>query len=251
MTDLTFLSDVSVALVRHDATDLGVCKAARVSTLGEQIEEELLRAGFDIEEVGQEEFTPKDRGLINYLMRDRHGSPFEHNSMTFFVKAPMVVFWQTVRHRVGWSYNIESGRYRELGPTFYVPSPTRPLVQTGKAGAYDFETDDGTLHAVVVEQLERAYETSWDAYQTMIQAGVAREVARLALGFGIYFSGYVTCNARSLMHFLSLRTKYADATVTSSPQQEINMVADKMENLWRELMPSTHASFVANGRVAP
>ncbi|WP_204268146.1 FAD-dependent thymidylate synthase, partial [Escherichia coli] len=70
--------------------------------------------------------TPRDRGLINYLMRDRHGSPFEHNSMTFYVQAPIFVFREFMRHRIA-SYNEESGRYRELRPVFYVPARERNL----------------------------------------------------------------------------------------------------------------------------
>ncbi|GAA3042274.1 hypothetical protein GCM10020000_21500 [Streptomyces olivoverticillatus] len=66
-------------------------------------------------------------------MRDRHGSPFEHNSMTFFISAPIFVFREFMRHRVGWSYNEESGRYRELEPVFYVPGESRKLVQEGRA----------------------------------------------------------------------------------------------------------------------
>ena len=74
-------------------------------------------------------------------MRDRHGSPFEHNSMTFYVQAPIFVFREFMRHRIA-SYNEESGRYRELRPVFYVPGPERKLIQEGKPGAYVFV--DGT-----------------------------------------------------------------------------------------------------------
>ena len=70
-------------------------------------------------------------------MRDRHGSPFEHNSMTFFVRAPIFVWREHMRHRIA-SYNEESGRYRQLEPVFYVPDHRRPVVQVGKTGAYEF-----------------------------------------------------------------------------------------------------------------
>ena len=85
-------------------------------------------------------------GLINFLMRDRHGTPFEHSSMTFYVQAPIFVFREFMRHRIA-SYNEESGRYRELRPVFYVPGPQRRLRQQGKPGHYEFV--DGTP-----EQLE-------------------------------------------------------------------------------------------------
>ncbi|MFI2909431.1 FAD-dependent thymidylate synthase [Streptomyces sp. PDY-4] len=226
---------MTINLIDVSATDAMVARAARVSTIGKD------SAAADL----------PTKGLINFLMRDRHGSPFEHNSMTFYVHAPMVVFWQMVRHRAGWSYNLESGRYKELSPEFYVPEKSRPLVQVGKAGAYEFVQGDDTLHDVAMRELMNAYEAAWDSYQNMLKAGICREIARLPLGFGIYFSGYVTCNSRSLMHFLSLRTKNDDAQVKSSPQFEINAVADQLEDEWAKHMPVTHAAFVKHGRVAP
>jgi thymidylate synthase (FAD) len=85
----------------------------------------------------------------------------------------------------------------------------------------------------------------------MLEAGVAREVARIVLPLNIYSSMYVTMNARSLMNFLSLRTKRADTHFPSFPQREIEMCAEKMESIWAGLMPLTSAAFDANGRVAP
>jgi thymidylate synthase (FAD) len=85
----------------------------------------------------------------------------------------------------------------------------------------------------------------------MLDAGVAREVARGVLPVSIYSSMYATCNARALMHFLSLRTKREDSTFPSFPQREIEMVAEKMEAAFAGAMPLTHAAFNRNGRVAP
>jgi thymidylate synthase (FAD) len=85
----------------------------------------------------------------------------------------------------------------------------------------------------------------------MLAAGVAREVARTVLPVGTYSSMYVTMNARSLMNFLSLRTKREDSRFPSFPQREIEMCAEKIEAHWSTLMPMTHAAFEANGRVAP
>jgi thymidylate synthase (FAD) len=85
----------------------------------------------------------------------------------------------------------------------------------------------------------------------MLAAGVAREVARGVLPVATYSSMYVTLNARSLMNFLSLRTKREGSTFPSFPQREIEMVAEKMEDLWAPLMPITHAAFCDAGRVAP
>ncbi|WP_221328423.1 FAD-dependent thymidylate synthase [Actinoplanes sp. L3-i22] len=234
-----FRQDVTVELVRGSAQDADVLFAARVSTMGEQSLDELQKD------------PERSRGLINYLMRDRHGTPFEHNSMTFFVSAPIFVFREFQRHRVGFSYNEESGRYRELQPVFYVPGPDRRLVQRGRPGKYEFFEGSVEQHQLVTKTMEASYTQAYLAYQEMLAAGIAREVARAVLPVGLFSSMYVTCNARSLMAFLSLRTKDDRATVPSFPQREIEMVAEAMEALWAERMPLTHAAFNANGRVGP
>lgn len=238
-TDVTLRSDVTVELVKSSASDSDVLFAARVSTLGEQSIEELQKD------------PERSKGLINYLMRDRHGSPFEHNSMTFLVSAPIFVFREFMRHRVGWSYNEESGRYRELQPVFYVPDASRKLVQEGRPGKYVFVEGTPAQHSTVQNVLSDTYHQAYEAYQKLLAEGVAREVARAALPVGLYSSMYATCNARSLMHFLGLRTQHELAKVPSFPQREIEMVGEKMEAEWARLMPLTHAAFNANGRVAP
>jgi thymidylate synthase (FAD) len=237
--EIAFRSDISVELVRAAARDSDVVWAARVSTAGE--------ASID----ARDEDPERNAGLIRYLMRDRHGSPFEHNSMTFLISAPIFVFREFMRHRVGWSYNEESARYRQLRPTFYVPGPERKLVQEGKPGRYDFVDGTPEQHKLVVEATEDACRQAYRAYLDMLDAGIAREVARGVLPVATYSSMYATCNARSLMHFLGLRTKRPDSTFPSFPQREIEMVAEAMEAHFATLMPIVHAAFEANGRVAP
>jgi thymidylate synthase (FAD) len=239
--EIQFRSDVTVELVRASAHDSDVLFAARVSTQGEQTLE-AAAAG--------DEATARDRGLINYLMRDRHGSPFEHNSMTFYVQAPIFVFREFMRHRIA-SYNEESGRYRELNPVFYVPGPERNLVQVGKPGAYEFLPGTPEQTALVDAEVRAVCEAAYASYQRMLAAGIAREVARAVLPVTIYSSMYVTMNARSLMNFLSLRTKREGTHFPSFPQREIEMVAELMEHHFAELMPLTFEAFNANGRVAP
>ena len=239
--EIEFRSDVTVELVRHSASDADVLFAARVSTQGEQT----LTAASSGQAAGE-----RDRGLINYLMRDRHGSPFEHNSLTYYVQAPIFVFREFMRHRIA-SYNEESGRYRELRPVFYVPGPERKLIQVGKPGAYDFADGTPEQTALVQSEIKEVCRSAYESYQRMLQAGVAREVARAVLPVTLYSSMYVTMNSRSLMNFLSLRTKREGTHFPSFPQREIEMVADKMEELWAPLMPLTSDTFSANGRVAP
>jgi thymidylate synthase (FAD) len=230
-----------VELVRSSASDSDVLFAARVSTQGEQTLEAAQDANLD---------TSRSKGLINYLMRDRHGSPFEHNSMTFYVQAPIFVFREFMRHRIA-SYNEESGRYRELNPVFYIPGAQRNLIQVGKPGAYDFLAGTPEQTAFVQDEARRTSTEAFASYQRMLEAGIAREVARIVLPLNIYSSMYVTMNARSLMNFLSLRTKREGSHFPSFPQREIEMVAEKYETEFERLMPLTYAAFQQNGRVAP
>ncbi|HEX4817994.1 MAG TPA: FAD-dependent thymidylate synthase [Nonomuraea sp.] len=236
--EITFRSDVDVELIKSAASDADVLWAARVSTKGESSLAEL------------EADPQRSRGLINFLMRDRHGTPFEHSSMTFYISAPIFVFREFMRHRT-FSYNEESGRYRQLVPVFYVPGPDRKLVQEGKPGKYVFKDGSPEQHKVVTEATQESYRQSYRAYLEMLEAGVAREVARTVLPVGLYSTMYATCNARALMNFLSLRVRREDSTFPSFPQREIEMVAEKMEELWAGLMPLTHEAFEANGRVCP
>jgi thymidylate synthase (FAD) len=226
---------MGVNLVKVSASDTDVVQAARVSTQG-------------LDSLGSDS---KPAGLINYLMRDRHGSPFEHTSFTFLVEAPIFVAREHMRHRAGWSYNEESGRYKELEGSFYVPAKERALLQVGKPGAYLFKSGSDAHFARMAANMLEAYGEAYAAYKDMLKAGIAREVARMVLPVGTFTSYYATCNARSLMHFLSLRTTKEGAKFPSFPQREIEMVAEQMELGFLTAMPLTYAAYAANGRVSP
>lgn len=236
MTLLKTRSDVSAALVPDSlaGSDTLICKAARVSTLGSASAE-----------------SGEAQGLINYLMKNRHGSPFEHGSMTFLVEAPIFVAREFMRHRVGWSYNETSGRYKELEPVFYVPGPERNLRQKGKPGEYSFVPGTPDQHELLDRVNDEVIHVAWGAYEQMLRAGIAREVARNVLPLNLFTSFYATCNPRSLMHFLSLRTTDADAHFPSYPLREIEMVARHMEYRFANYFPHTYVAWNANGRVAP
>ena len=236
--EIIFRDDMSVELVKSSASDSDVIWAARVSTAGEQ----------SLDAVGQD--ASRAEGLINYLARERHGSPFEHTSMTFFVSAPIFVFREFMRHRIA-SYNEESGRYRELNPVFYIPSKERRLVQIGKPGAYEFVEGTPEQFQLTVDAIKESCIVAYANYQKMLDAGVAREVARAVLPVTLYSSMYVTMNARALMNFLSLRTSREGSHFPSYPQREIEMVAEKMEAEFAKLMPITYGAFQKSGRVAP
>src|SRR5690606_20273562 len=117
---------MEVRLINAMGNDNTLVAAARVST---QWEDSL-----------KDRTSETRSGLINYLMKNRHGTPFEHAAMTFFIKAPIFVFREFHRHRIGWSYNEESARYKQLEPHFYAPPVHRPGMaqrEGGRPGQYD------------------------------------------------------------------------------------------------------------------
>lgn len=223
-----------VDLVDSSGSDELICKAARVSTLG--------AASID---------SSESKGLIKFLMKNRHGSPFEHSFMMFRISAPIFVWREFMRHRIGFSYNEQSGRYMKLEPVFYVPNSQRPLVQIGKPGAYEFVEGSYEQSSLVISKLASTYTVSWEAYEEMLEKGIAKEVSRMCLPVAIYSTAYVTCNTRSIMSFLSLRTKHEDSKFPSYPQWEINQVANQMEVIFEEKFPITHEAFNISGRVSP
>ena len=208
------------------ADDLSVVNAARVSFARRK-----------------EEMDESDAGLIRFLMRERHGTPFEHNAFRFHVRTPIFVAREWFRHRVG-SFNEFSMRYARATDDFYVPEPEDVRTQVGKPGAYSFEPVDDELAEETREELRAVYEAAYATYERLVERGVARELARAALPVGAYTEFYWTVNARALMNFVSLRA-------AETAQREIRRYADAVEELFAEQMPITHAAFVANDRIAP
>jgi thymidylate synthase (FAD) len=184
-----------------------------------------------------------DEGLIRFLMRDRHGTPFEHNAFRFHIRCPIFVAREWFRHRVG-SFNEFSMRYAKASDDFYVPAPEDVRSQVGKPGAYTFEPVDADLAEQARDQLQAVYENAYATYERLVEAGVARELARSVMPVGAYTQFYWTVNARALMNFVSLRA-------AETAQLEIRRYADAVEALFAEHMPVTHAAFVANDRTAP
>ena len=208
------------------ADDLSVVNSARVS-FGNKVET----------------MSKADEGLINFLMRERHGTPFEHNSFRFHVKCPIFVAREWFRHRVG-SFNELSGRYTRLENEGYVPRGEYVREQVGKPGNYTFTPVDGELADEISQTIWAAERHAFGTYNYLLERGVAREVARVVLPVGTFTEFYWTVNARALMNFLSLRT---DPTA----QREIRDYADEVEKLFAEKMPVTFDSWVGNDKVAP
>jgi thymidylate synthase (FAD) len=227
------LPDGAIAVLDHGfvrlddamASDLSVVNSARVS-FGRR----------------KEEMDESDEGLVRFLMRDRHGTPFEHNAFRFHIRAPIFVVREWMRHRVG-SFNEFSMRYAKATSDFYVPEADDVRSQVGKPGAYSFEPVDAELAEQTREELKAVYDQAFETYERLVEAGVARELARSVMPVGAYTEFYWTVNARALMNFVSLRAETA--------QREIRRYAEAVEVFLAEKMPVTHAAFVAAGRVAP
>jgi thymidylate synthase (FAD) len=189
------------------------------------------------------EMDDSDAGLIRFLMRERHGTPFEHNAFRFHIRAPIFVAREWFRHRVG-SFNEFSMRYAKATDDFYVPEPQDVRTQVGKPGAYSFEPVSDDVAETTREELRQVYETAYSAYERLVELGVARELARAVLPVGAYTEFYWTVNARALMNFLSLRN-------SENAQREIRRYAEACERFFAERMPVTYEAFVASGRTAP
>ena len=258
-------SDITVNLIQHVGGDHMIVAAAKVSTCGDEV----LKFAHQHTE---------NYGLIRYLMQHRHGSPFEHGLMTFFVHAPIFVWREWHRHRIGFSYNEESGRYKQLDPVFYVPPRNRPMFKADKwkPGRPKFlQIDDpnapfwnigldtskpadevrrewaDSTYANIRRNLTDSYKMSYAMYESNLRLGIDPGLARDCLPVGIYSSCWVTCNPRSLMAFLSLRTHEPDAKAVSYPLHEIGVAARKCEALFAEHWPLTHKAFNECGRVGP
>jgi thymidylate synthase (FAD) len=224
-TSIDVLDKGFLALDGALASDLAVVNGARVSFNQES-----------------DELSERDEGLIRFLIRERHGSPFEHGYFRFLVKAPLFVVREHHRHRAGHSYNEWSGRYAKMDAEFYIPDNVR--TQVGKPGAYSFEPVDEETREATRREIEENAEHAFATYERLLEQGVAKEVARSVLPLSTYTKYYWSCNPRSLMHFCGLRNH-------ESAQFEIRQYAAAAESFLELLMPITHAAFVANGRTAP
>ncbi|MGJ3240496.1 MAG: FAD-dependent thymidylate synthase [Anaerolineae bacterium] len=198
--------------------DLAIVNAARVSFLGESKGEE------------------RDKKLLFYLMRHYHTSPFEMVEFKFRVRAPLVTWWQWVRHRT-WNFNAQSGRYTPFEENdFYVPDVWRRQARDNKQASDGLVTDAD--NNALTESLLAHYETSFQLYEEALQAGVSREMARLFLpGFSVYYTWVTKVDAHNLMNFLRLR-------MASDAQYEIRIFADVIyEQFFKPALPWTAEAF--------
>ena len=198
---VNFQSHMDVELITSSGDDNLICNAARVST-GNDV------SGYD-----------ESAGLINYLWREGHTSPFEHVSFTFKIHVPLFIARQIMRHRT-FSYNEISGRYSKLSPVFWLPSYERPLHNKG-SGAYPelvFHDEHDEAWDLVIDHINRITVIAMEAYEEMINEGVATEVARVVFPQNMYTSFYMTGNLKNFFDFI-------DKRIVGNAQEEVNNVA--------------------------
>jgi thymidylate synthase (FAD) len=214
-----------VDLMPHPGTgvspDMAIVSAARVSFLGESKGE------------------AADKKLLFYLMRNEHTSPFEMVEFKFRVRAPLVTWWQWVRHRTFHfqSVNAQSGRYTPFDEDdFYVPSVWRRQARSNKQ-ASDGELEEG-INAEFLARLEQHYVESHRLYRESLEAGVSKEMARLFLpGFSVYYTWVIKVDAHNLMQWLRLR-------LASDAQYEIRAYAEAIyDPFFTQIMPWTAEAF--------
>ena len=203
-----------VKLISHSGSDLDIVNCARVSYAKES-----------------EDLSEQDSKLIKYLLDHNHGSPFEHTYLKFFIKAPIFVVREWHRHRAGWSYNEWSMRYLKMDEVvpleFYKPVNWRYQSKSNK------QASEGEFKDVVLDNLyNEQNKTAAEAYNKLISAGVAREIARGVLPVCTYTAMFASCNLRSLMHFLSLRDSPA-------AQYEIRKYAQAMRSAVESIFPES------------
>lgn len=221
------LNEGEVRLTSMMGDDLDVVNAARVSFSSHQTE-----------------IDDRAIGLINFLMKNKHATPFEHVVFNFYVKCPIFVAREWFRHR--WSsFNEMSMRYHVPEKIdYYIPSSEDLRKQVGKPGSYSFEKiNDMSIHLKTVSLMEQVYALSNNVYRDLLQMGVAKEIARSVLPVGQYTEFVWTVNLRSLINFLSLRND-------EHAQKEIRDYAKVIELMFEETLPVIYKSFVDNGRQA-
>ena len=187
-----------------------------------------------------------DRGLINYLMRMRHTSPFEMCELKLHVKLPIFVARQWIRHRTA-SVNEYSARYSVLDEEFYLPAPEHLATQSTTNRQGRAETLDGPAAAATLEALETNAAEAYARYVALLneggqprepdRAGLARELARMVLPLNAYTQWYWKVNLHNLLHFLALRAN-------PHAQYEIRAYAEVLLDVVRRWVPLTHAAFV-------
>lgn len=192
-----------------------------------------------------DEYGDGEAALLRFLIRERHGSPFESVTMRWVVRAPLYVLYEWHRHRVGHSVNEESARYTKMRDDYIMFGPDEIREQYGRPGNYKFrQMEDKDVAINAADLIVNSQAFSFGAYKQLLDMGVAKEQARVVLPTGMFKEQVWTCNLRSLMHFLGLR-------MDANAQREIRMYAHAAYRIAHVVAPDTMAAFAENGWVSP
>lgn len=212
-----------VSYVQHMGSDLTVVNSARVS-FGKH----------------KESLDAKDKKLIRYLIKHRHTSTLEHNQITFRFKVPLFVRSQHHRHRT-WSYNEISRRYTDENLEWYLPKKFRTQHKSNRQASNENELINPQAYPSwslmrISELLEYKTNECIQTYETLLDAGVCREQARMILPQNLYTEYYGSCNLNNLLKFIDLRTH-------EGAQWEIQKVAEACREIAETLWPETISAY--------
>lgn len=219
----------SVSYVQHSGDDITIVNSARVS-FGKH----------------KDTLDDQDHKLIKYLVKHKHTSVFEHNTVTFRFKVPLFVRSQHMRHRT-WSYNEISRRYTDYNIEFYEPENFRTQHKSNRQASNleklinpKIKLDPGSkLDAQASSVLEEHHKKSMYIYQNLLDNGICREQARGVLPQNMYTQYYGTANLNNLLKFIELRKH-------SGAQWEIQKVAEACEHIALQLWPITVSAWKNN-----
>jgi len=201
-----------IEIIDHMGSDQSIERAARVSYGGDK----------------QERTVEETTKLLNYLMEHEHTSPFEHAVVQMYVKCPIFVARQWLRHRT-WSYAEASYRYKQAPCEFYEPEVWRGQSKDNKQmsdGTVDYK-EPGAIGITGMSLL---------VYEDMLNQGVSREMARMVLPVSLYTEFYATVDLHNLLHFVRLR-------LHSHAQEEIRVYAEVIAKWIEEYFPITWGAF--------
>ncbi len=171
-----------------------------------------------------------DRGLIRYLMRHWHTTPFEMVEFKFHIKMPIFIARQHMRHRTA-SVNELSGRYSEMPEEFFSPETYRVQSTTNK------QSSEGTLELTLERNPDEVSRDAFRVYRNLLDSGCCRELARCHLPLSTFTEFYWKIDLHNLMHYLRLRME-------AGAQEEIRVYANEIFNIVRDLAPLTMEAFV-------
>ena len=231
---------MEATLISHMGSDLTVVNAARVSFAKESDWDFIDQGGALLPEgVNRKVLSTQDQKLIKYLAKHNHWTPFSHVQITMREKVPIFVARQRFKHMVGFTYNEVSRRYVDDTPEFYIPNVWRKRAENKKQGSSDETIERHPMAAyTLAEGYEQAVNACHSCYNTMLDAGVAPEQARMVLPQSMYTEYYVTGSLAAWARAYKLRSDPHSQKEIQELAKEWNRLIggiSELENSWTAL----------------